>query len=381
MTMRIDPEVVIVGLCGHGLALVRSLARQRVRTLTLEQNPDLPGTSTGLTVIRYVDEINGDGLVDHLLALAAENGGPRPTLLLTNDRMVATIARHVDRVEPHYRLSWAGSAPDVLRLLSKDEIEAQCLRTGIAYPRSSTFQDLSQLDTALASLRYPVIFKPTQPVSAFKTIVTQNRQEVEGYRGLIAQCLPVIVQEFIPGDDRQIHFGALLLDQGRVVARFEGRKLRSRPMGHTTIAVSERNDEVHALTLRFFAGLGLSGPASLELKRDASGQFWAIEPTVGRTDFWIDVAVHNGVNLPLLEHWIQTGHKTEAVQQTSEAVWLNGERDTMGLLWLLRHERDELLKHKIKGVYLDWRDPKPFLVMCWRKLIGVPQRLMRKVFK
>jgi len=382
--MPIHPEAdaIVVGLCGHGLATVRALARHGVRVLVLERNRDLPGTATNCTRVQYVDDINGDGLVDALVALrqGAPAGTRQPTLLLTNDRMVATVARHAERLTPFYRISWATSAADVLRLLRKDEIEAQCRSNGLNYPRTATIDDLDGMDRALAGMRFPLIFKPTQPISAFKTIVVQSAGEIAAHRPMLQRCLPVIAQEFIAGDDRCIHFGALLLERGRVLARFEGRKLRSRPMGHTTIAVPQPHDEVHALALQFFAGLDMSGPVSLELKRDPDGRFWVIEPTVGRTDFWIDVAVHNGVNIPMLEHQQQVGSTPRAPQQVQRTLWLNGERDPMGLLWLLRHEPSRLLRLRVRGLYLDLRDPGPVLVLLRQRLAGTPQRVWRKLF-
>jgi len=382
MPLHPQDKAIVVGLCGHGLALARALTRNGVQVLTLEQSRELPGTATNCTELLYIDDINAEGLVDHLLSGndSTVQLPQRQTLLLTNDRMVATVARHIDRLVPRYNISWAHCASDVLRLLRKDEIEAQCRANGLRYPRTVTVTTLSQIDTALDGLNFPIIFKPTQPISAFKTIVVHEPSEISGHLPMLQRCLPVIAQEFIAGDDRNIHFGALLLDHGQVLCRFEGRKLRSRPMGHTTIAVPEIHAEVHALTLQFFAGLNMSGPVSLELKRDPAGNFWVIEPTVGRTDFWIDVAVHNGVNIPLLEHQFQAGLALAPASQTSRALWLNGERDSMGLLWMLRHEPARLLQLRVRGLYFDLRDLQPFVILLGRRLIGTPRRVLRKLF-
>lgn len=383
MTKTPEAGAIVVGLCGHGLATARALARHGVRVTVLERNRKLPGTATNTAdQVQYVDDINGDGLVDALLRLESgkPDGGQRPTLLLTNDRMVATVARHIDRLTPHYRISWASSAADVQRLLRKDEIEAQCRSNGLNYPRTATIDSVDALASALSGFVFPVIFKPTQPISAFKTIVVNDAAEIAAHLPMLQRCMPVIAQEFIAGDDRCIHFGALLLDHGRVLARFEGRKLRSRPMGHTTIAVPEANDQVHALAMQFFAGLDMSGPVSLELKRDPSGCFWVIEPTVGRTDFWIDVAVHNGVNIPLLEHQHQSGPPPQQPSQKRRSLWLNGERDPLGLLWLLRHQPSALLQLRVRGLYMDLRDPMPVLMLLGQRLAGTPQRVLRKLF-
>ncbi|THF61616.1 carboxylate--amine ligase [Pseudothauera rhizosphaerae] len=374
------PPAVVVGLCAHGLGIARALHGAGVPVHALEANPQLPGLRTACARIHPVADINGEGLVDALLRLAPELGDAgRPVLLLTNDRMAETIGRHVDEIERHYVLSWGHAAARLLPLLHKQHIEERCGQTGIAYPRTVLVKNLEQLAQQLAGLRFPVIAKPVRPVSAFKTIVAHSAAELDAARPRLAQSMPVIVQEFIPGDDGHIRFGALYLDRGRVVARFEGRKLRSRPMGHTTIAVSEPSDEVNELAVRFFEGLELSGPVSLELKKDADGTSWVIEPTVGRTDFWVGLCIANGVNLPLIEYRVGAGLGAQAGTQTGKGLWINGERDPAALGWLLLHHPAFLVGRPIKGVYAERTDPAPFALTVRRRLRKLPGQALRAV--
>lgn len=376
----LQPAAVVVGLCAHGIGMVRSLHRAGVRVIGLEANPELPGVLTRCADVRIVPELNGDGLIDTLIRLAAElPSEPRPVLLLTNDRMVETVGRHAGLVGRHFRLSWAHAAERLLPLLAKDRIEARCTEVGLNYPRSVLVTNFDEAPARLAALACPVIAKPTRPVSAFKTQVCDSIAAFIAARPRMESSLPLLVQEFVPGDDATIRFGALYLDHGRVCARFEGRKLRSRPMGHTTIAVSEPDDEVHALALRFFDGLALSGPVSLELKRDPQGRYWVIEPTVGRSDFWADLCAANGVDLTLTEYLAQSGAALPPQGQRRTHLWINGERDPAALAWLLRHAPAQLLRHRLRGVYASAADPRP-----WRRAFGrfvgaLPARLARKL--
>ena len=55
-----------------------------------------------------------------------------------------------------------------------------------------------------------------------------------------------------------------------------------------------------AMTDAFFSAVGFVGICSMEYKRDLrDGKFYMVEPTVCRTDYHEEVAVLNGVNLPL----------------------------------------------------------------------------------
>ncbi|CAI08558.1 conserved hypothetical protein [Aromatoleum aromaticum EbN1] len=372
-------HAVVVGLCAHGLGIARSLCQAGIRVLALEANAALPGVGTCCAEIRIVPDINGEGLIENLLQLEIpEQNTGKPVLFLTNDRMVEVVGRHADAVSRRFRLSWAHAAEILVPLLGKDRIEARCLEVGLHYPKSLLITNLDEARDRLTTLQFPVIAKPTRPVSAFKTQVADSLEAFVAARWRMEQSMPVIVQEFIPGDDTHIRFGALYLDAGRVLARFEGRKLRSRPMGHTTIAVPEPSDEVYGLARQFFEGLKLSGPVSLELKRDREGRQWVIEPTVGRTDFWVGLCVANGVNLPLIEYCAVTGEPLPPAAQRTSHLWINGERDPGAIPWLMQNAPAKLLGHRIQGVYYDLRDLGPFLGALRRFANNLPGRAARK---
>ncbi|THF63643.1 hypothetical protein E6C76_13705 [Pseudothauera nasutitermitis] len=372
---------VVIGLCAHGLGLVRDLARAGVPVIGLEANAGLPGMRSRYGDFRLIPDINGPALLDSLDDLADTlPAGIRPVLILTNDRMVRTVGEAAARVARRYRLSWAASAERLLPLLNKDAIEARCLATGLAYPASRLVTGLDALANAAGELGFPVIAKPVQPLSALKTLVAASADELAAASTQLRECLPLLLQTYIPGGDERVRFGALYLDHGRIVARFEGRKLHSRPLGHTTIALSEPDDAIHELTRRFFDGLALSGPVSLEVKHAPDGSPWVIEPTVGRTDFWSSLCSANGVNLALIEYRCTLGQPIPPATQSGSRVWINGERFPAALPWLARHA-PQALRQGARGVYLDLRDPMPFLASAALALGALPQRAGRKLRK
>ena len=371
----------MVGLCAHGLAIARDLHRAGIQIQAIESNPRLPGTHTNCAQVKIVPDINGPGLIQSLLDLAGPSGNVgKPVLFLTNDRMVETIADSIDLIKSAYSLSWSASSEAVSRLGSKDSLEERCEATGLRYPKSVIVDHLEGLIEQVGMLDYPMIVKPVKPLSTFKTLVVNTEQSLLKAQSTFASSLPVLAQEFIPGDDTRIRFGALYLNGGQALARFEGRKLRSRPMGHTTAAISERNDEIHRMTTRFFAGLRLSGPVSLEMKQAEDGTHWIIEPTVGRTDFWVDLCNANGVRLPLIEYASQVcGDRSTTSYQTDRHVWINSERDPAALPWLALNHPAVLVGRRLRGIYLSRADSKPFLAATWTMLRRLPRRAVGKV--
>lgn len=379
MMMR---TAVVVGLCAHGLTLTRSLSRAGCRVVALEANRTLPGLKTVSARIIFVEDINGPGLVSSLISLAPDlSAAGAPVLLLTNDTMVETVAKTYEQLSKHYRISWADCATRILPLLRKEDVHRRCIDIGMLHPRSVLIRPGHDLVRRVDDLGFPIIFKPDRPVSSYKTLICEDALQLQAQRKIIERSLPAIAQEFIPGTDSVIHFAALYLDRGKILARYEGRKLRSRPMGHTTIAIGEANDQTHRIAKRFFSGLELSGPVSLEVKADTSGQLWVIEPTVGRTDFWVGLCVNDGIDLPVIEYFHATDRPCTIVDQHDQTLWINEERDPAAILWLLLHYPRLLLTKQKKWVYLSREDLRPFNIWLGRYAKNLPIRLGKKLMR
>lgn len=377
-----ERTAVVVGLCAHGLSLTRALKRAGIPVMAIEANKSLPGVTTSTAELCIVDDINGPGLVDALLLIAPMiSSSGRPILFLTNDTMIATIGTRFLDISDHYWLSWSDKRDKLLPLLRKTQIERRCRDTNLFYPKSRSLQFGQENEDALSNLMYPLIFKPDKPVSGYKTLVVDTSRELELAWPIVEKSLPAIVQEYVPGDDSQIYFAALYLDDGKVIARFEGRKLRSRPMGHTTVAISESNETTHDFACSFFEGLKLSGPVSLELKVDPYGKFWVIEPTVGRTDFWVGLCINDGINFPFIEYCHGIERSVSLTDQYNRTMWINGERDLGALLWLLIAFPACLFRFRIVGVLFDIQDLKPWLRWLVSYLKAIPSRIGKKVTK
>jgi hypothetical protein len=310
--------------------------------------------------IEMVPDINGPQLIDSLVELRTRiDCLGNPVLFLTNDRMIRTVGEGWNRLEGLYKLSWSHARHQLLPLLEKASLKPRCDLQGLSYPKTFVLQSAAGVEQAIATIGFPIFVKPARPLSQFKTAQPQTREALEHLVSTYSSDLPFLIQQCIPGDDTSIYFTAFYLDQGKILTRFDGHKLRSRPLGHTTIAESSINNEVCTLTSKFFAGLDLSGPVSLELKQDQQGIFWVIEPTVGRTDFWIDVCVANDVNLPLIEYQHQAHIPITSTPQTNRAVWFNEDRDPFGRLWFMNQKNMRMGSRKATYLYLHGADIKP----------------------
>jgi predicted ATP-grasp superfamily ATP-dependent carboligase len=369
-----DPAALVLGLDSHGLAVARALSRAGVAVYAVEKDRQNPGIRT-----RYVKRVFpvADYTAEHLMpalalarrALAAHG---KVALLAINDRQVEVIAQHLPALRVDYCIAWADQAESIVKLQRKDQLESVAVKQGLNYPKSVVFVQPDWPADA-PTLRYPVILKPVRPLSSFKALLIDEPVDLIPALQRQAHDLPILAQEYILGGDAAIYFGALLLDRGRVVHGMAGRKIASYPpaRGQTTIAETVDAPDVMRLTRQFFDGFALSGPVSLELKLDTEGRFWVIEPTIGRTDFWVELCINAGFNQPLMEFELAVGLPLTDPGPLRGSVWYDTERDIAayaGLCWREAHLRPRGKSQAFP--YLRHRD--------WHPFVGAVVRLIRR---
>jgi hypothetical protein len=108
---------------------------------------------------------------------------------------------------------------------------------------------------------------------------------------------------------------------------------------------------------------------SLELKIDGHGTYWVIEPTVGRTDFWVGACIANGIDLPWIEYCDQSGIQAGRAVQQDRRIWFNPERDPAGPLWYAARVATGRAKPRLPTfTYAHRADSAPMWAALSRKL-------------
>ncbi|MGP9801186.1 hypothetical protein [Rheinheimera sp. NSM] len=370
---------LVVGLCSHGLAVSRALQSGGVTVYGVEQNPDLPGAATNsIRRLFLVDSFADEQLVPALLDIRRQLSQYQQVVLFaTNDNHVRCFGLQLQQLSAAFCISWADSCQAVLRLQKKSELELIARQNRLNYPKSAVLADIDSLKTQLAGFRYPVIIKPVQPLSSFKTQLAANLSELSAQLMQYSADLPILAQEYIAGGDTSLYFGALTLDHGSTVQAMAGRKLSSYPVarGQTTVAEVVDEPAVLALTEQFFAGFNLSGPVSLELKKAPDGSFWVIEPTVGRTDFWAELCIAAGFNQPLQEFQLALAQPLSIGPLNHNISWFDAERAPLSY-WQAVWQQKSLRPYGKQAAFTFLRrsDLAPFFRAC-RNLL---KRLSRK---
>ena len=361
------PPAVVVGLYLNGLDIVRALSKNNIEVHALEKDPNKPAVKTRLAQVHFTEDIEGPGLIQALLDLRKNFKADRkPVLFVTNDNIILRIADNWPVLDGLYSLSWAHCRDTIRDLVIKANLHNYCERANILYPRSyiiNSADDIPRIDSLLSR---PFIAKPVRPLSKFKVKLLNSPSELRKLIDDYSSELPFLVQDHIPGEVKQQVFGIFYLRNGDMLAHFGVRKLAtvSMGLGSATVAEPYEDEAVREEALRFFKGLNLSGPASLELKRDKDGKLWAIEPTVGRPEYWNGFCIANGINFPYIEYCHQAGMEIPRYERTKRSVvWLDIERDPLCFFWFLRNEKLAIFKggRRIVFSYFDKRDIRPFI--------------------
>lgn len=379
-----NPIALVIGLCSHGLSMARALHSQGVEVHALESNNSIAGIKTSVAKIHWVDNIKSVGIVEDLISFRTNIDPSREIVLFpSNDVHVKIIGENINKLNDIFLLSWKNSVDDILSLLLKDNIEKRCDVTGLNYPKSITIRSLADVSEVSQAIAFPIIAKPVTPQSGFKAIKCDDKEQLISLIETYHEDLPILVQHWISGTDKDIYFAALYLHEGNVTSTFIGQKLESYPlaMGQTTVAVTSDNQEVLELTKTFFHGLKISGPVSLELKKDDEGRYWVIEPTVGRTDFWVELCISAGFNIIHEEYSFVVEQKQSNKQVSiSSTIWFDTEKD---ILSFVRH-LPYVLPWKEKSfspsfTYLNQTDIKPFISAFFKStkkvILSIAKRL------
>lgn len=367
---------LVVGFSIHGLAVARALAANGVvvHALADEQSRRSPTSRTRFATLHFCRDLNGRPLANLLLEISeAVNPGGKLALFPTSDRIVKAIALEWDKLNGKYLLSWSRHKNRILELQRKDRIAETCERAGIRLPATRNILSPADCNSVAATLRFPLVVKPAQPLSSFKAIRVDDAGELRDCVTRFAADLPHVVQEWIDGPEPSLYSCTAYVDNDELLFAATTRKITAQPpgLGQGTVFETCNEPEVVEITRRFLGYANIAGPVAVEFKRDANGEFWLIEPNVGRSEYCVDILVQSGFNLPYIEYLCVSGRRSEVEVPAfgRNCVWYDTDKDPMclfadgsRLLSVLRRRRQAVFP------YFGHQDLWPFAASCWQQL-------------
>jgi predicted ATP-grasp superfamily ATP-dependent carboligase len=241
----------------------------------------------------------------------------RPSVLFPQgDHDLLAVSRARDLLSAHFRFA----LPErelVEDLVDKRRFAALAERRGLPTPRTTTLRQGELEPAALERWRtFPAILKPSMRTHWFDSRLhaltphgPQKALRVES-RHELASMLPsmrayegdFILQELVPGGEDHILSYHAYASDGRVIAEFTGRKVRTLPRSFGLSSCVEITDDaaLRQLGRSFVAQVSFSGVVKLDFKRHAdNGRLYLLEANP-RFNLWHHPAALAGVNLPAL---------------------------------------------------------------------------------
>jgi predicted ATP-grasp superfamily ATP-dependent carboligase len=297
----------VLGLSSTGLHAVRALARAKFPVLGVT-NELAAGSWSRYASRGVVNERDPARLVERLMDFASREPVP-PVLIPVTDGYIELLVRY--HVELGTRYAFAASYSDGVAadLMDKEQFYETCRRLGVAYPRTVTLKSVAEGRERSGEIRFPAILKPSKAhrarkfLGGRKVIVLRDRRGCDEAIGHLPFAdTPWLLQEIVVGPDSNIHVFAAYFDcAGEPVRTFTARKLRQYPpaFGSASLARSEANPRVEALSVEILRAIGFSGLCGAEFKLDArDNRLVAIEINP-RPTLWYQLATASGV--PLVE--------------------------------------------------------------------------------
>lgn len=248
-----------------------------------------------------------EDVAERMLGVARSQPDP-PVVLCANDRAMLLVSRFRHVLEPAFRLA---HGPSELIEATADKIRFHALATtaGLPVPASRAI-DPSSTVAPPGDLDFPVIVKPMlRAQSRWSTMVDAkvlrlpDRATAERWwPRLGAMEEPLLFQQVIPGPETAIESHHVYVrDDGRILGEFTGRKIRTLPREYGTSTALETTaaDDVATMGRQTIEGLGITGPAKIDVKRDLEGRLWLLEVNM-RFTLWCHLGAAAGVNLPAI---------------------------------------------------------------------------------
>jgi D-aspartate ligase len=306
---RQGTAVIIEVAWVNGLAAIRSLGRQGLRVIAVDNRPFALGFRSRYAEPRLAPDPldDEDGFIAALQAIAGETDDVLP-LFPTHDEHLNAIARHADVLGERYRFpfpSW-----EVLeRIQSKRHQLETAEAAGVPIPRTFYPGSAEEALAAGEEVGFPLIVKPSANVGFRRSHKRQlfrceSPAELERAYELAAPHEPM-VQELIPGSAEEMYtLGSYLDRDGQALGLFSGRKLSQTRgyMGSARAGEAVWVDEVVEQGLALLRALGFHGISQVEVMRDPRDGRYKLLEVNPRLWQWHSLAAACGVDLPWIAY-------------------------------------------------------------------------------
>ena len=175
-----------------GVNALLTIAREGLRPVMINYNPETVSTDYDMCERLYFDELTYERVMD---ILELEN--PMGTILSTGGQIPNNLAVRLDKANVRIL---GTQAEDIDRAEDRNKFSSLCDSLGIDQPRWRELTSMDDINEFVREVGFPILVRPSYVLSGAAMNVCSNEEELERFLKLAAKVSkkhPVVVSEFI----------------------------------------------------------------------------------------------------------------------------------------------------------------------------------------
>jgi predicted ATP-grasp superfamily ATP-dependent carboligase len=371
--------VVVLSCHTTGLGIIRALGSMGVPVIVVQYNNSDMGQASKFVkeiILSPHPEKSPIQFLENLVVCAKKY--PQSLLIPADDETLQIVSRNKKDLSHYFTVTCTDWAITEL-FLDKRKTYALAETAGVPAARTYVPKSVDDLKAYGRGIEFPCLVKPCFSHKYFElfrkkmVIVNGMDQMLAAYLEASSAGVEVMVQEFIPGDDRQgVNYNSYFVN-GTPLVEFTALKIRLSPpfIGVPSVVVSGNVPEVLDLGRKILGAMNYEGYSCTEFKRDARDGVFKLMEVNGRHNRSTSLAIQCGINFP----WIQYRHLSGGeipghCTARSGVYWIDEFKDIPKIFGgeLVRSASYSkffvpYLHPHVFSVF-NWSDPLPFLKRC-----------------
>ncbi len=327
---------IILGGGIMGLTGIRALAKRNIETILVYcDTKDLATASKYLkkSFLAPHPEKQETGFINFLINLSDEYSGS--IILPTDDEYLTSVSKFKEKLSQHFIVA-CNNFDVITKLINKSFIYDIANKSGIPTPRNRVTNDNKVAIKFVNQIGFPCLIKPSQSHIYFKLFgkkmakVSDNDSLEKELVNAALQNLVVMIQEFIPGNDKDNYSYWGYRDNGSFYSEATAQKVRNDPpgTGSPRVQVTKYISELIPLARKILDALDYQGYANVEFKKDHRTneyKFMEINPRINRCMLQ---AIAGGIDYPwIIYNHLKNGILPEPVKCEDGIYWVDIGKD------------------------------------------------------
>jgi len=391
MTNSLITSAVVLDIGFSGYGVIRSLSRYNIPIIGFKTKKFSfeAGTRLCETILVFKDMHH----LYEMLISYAKTQSQKPVLYLTSDKYVYFISENITEINKYYQIDFPNESI-INILMDKLNFTHFAIKNNLKIPRTIDLCETTNIQIFKDKLNFPLVLKPWLRTDKWNKNIKEKAFLLSTYNKLeeVFEMVKkieknILIQEYIPGGDDHIYYCLTYYDQqSNCISAFTGKKIRQWPIktGSTATTIACENDTLKNETTKIFDLLNYKGFGSIEYKKHAiTGEYYIMEPTVGRLNQQEYVATLNGNNLPLIAYNSLTRAGFEPILSKKKPIIYIDEINELRSAFKYFKEGNLTIKEWLKSIkgykayrYCNFNDP-----MVGMRLIFLPFVAISKIIK